>query len=501
MSPAVDAAPLDAARALAALRGLADAIGDATPSGAWLVGGVVRDALLGRSLPDLDIVVDGPAEPAARSLVRALGGGAAFGLGERHGCWRVTAPDHARGDARRDTRLDGVGQVDVCELRGRSIEDDLRERDFTCNAMAVDCADPVRLIDVTEGLDDLAAGQLRMVAATAFDDDPLRLLRTARLAHTLALDVESGTAGAARQRAAGVTKASGERIFAELALLLAAPETKRGLRLLEGLDLLDVLLPELAACRGMRQSRFHHLDVYEHTLAVVDNCEDVLLAPEFWLGDTPGGGEAPGGAGAFTGQERLTVLLAAIMHDLAKPLTRVLRDDGRVGFPGHDRVGRQVVDTVCDRWRTSNELRGALRLLVGTHLDLGYLLHGTLDVRERWRYLRRVQPVAAGAIVLSAGDRLATAGPDDRRRWVRLHLEAVRLLWRDHWREHRDGVPVPLLDGREVAQLAGIEPGPAIGRLVRALAEEQGVGAISTRAEAEEFVRDGGTGDAGGAPA
>jgi poly(A) polymerase len=148
----------------------------------------------------------------------------------------------------------------------------------------------------------------------------------------------------------------------------------------------------------------------------------------------------------------------------------------------------EIVDQLAERWRWSGTMRQHVRQLVGTHLALGFLLHTDRSLRERWKLLRQLEPVAAEAIVLSVGDRLATAGPDDRRRWVRAHQQLARDLWADHWREQRDGRPAPLLDGSEIASIAQVAPGPALGDLVHALAEAQGVGEVRTRAQAEAFV-------------
>jgi tRNA nucleotidyltransferase/poly(A) polymerase len=448
---------------------------------AWLVGGVVRDALLDRPLLDVDVAVAGDVRRAARAIADALGG-AAFPLGERDApgdeCWRVAPAPDAQGEF--------VAQVDVCPLRGGSIEADLAARDFTANALAVRVGgDDASVIDTTGGLADLRDGVLRMVRAEALDDDPLRMLRAARIAHQLDWQVEAGTAAAIRERAARAGEPAGERTFHELRLLLLTPEARRGWRLLEQLGLDAVLLPELDACRGMRQSRFHHLDVHDHTLAVLDNCEDLLAAPDFWLPlpDEPGLAAAP-----WSDHQRLVVLLAALCHDLGKPATRSERPDGRVGFVGHDDAGRGIVDAIAQRWRWSSTMRRQVSTLVGTHLALGFLLHGDRDARARWRLRRTFGDVAAEAVVLSVGDRLATAGPDDRRRWVRAHLELARDVWADHWREQRDGVPEPLLDGMQVARAAGIEPGPRLGELVALLAEAQAVGDVRTVDEARAFL-------------
>lgn len=451
-----------------ALRGIRETVTSACPDGAWVVGGAVRDALLERPILDLDIVVDGSAETAACAVSNAVDG-APFQLNDRHGCWRIMA--------------DGHPQIDVCQLRGTSIDDDLLLRDFTINAIAMRIDDTLTLTDTTGGIAHLDGELLSMVAARAFNDDPLRLLRAVRIAHELDFAIAPDTRAAIHQHAHQAADPSGERIFVELCRLIEQRQARRGLRLLDELGLLDVLLPELAACRGLEQSRFHHLDVFEHTLAVIDNVEDIIAAHAFWLPT----GDAT--VHEFTPEQRRMLLFAAMCHDLAKPATRTIRDDGRVSFVGHDEVGTQIVATLCERWATSARFRTGLQHLVRTHLALGFMLHRPLDARAIWRFLRHVEPHAAEAIVLSVADRLATAGPDDRREWVRRHLQVARELWHAHWREVRDGRPAPLLDGREIADLIGREPGPIIGELVHALAEAQAVGDVRTVAEARDLVR------------
>lgn len=465
-------------------RRLVELLGEDAAASTWLVGGVVRDAVLGRPLLDVDLATSAEPRSLARKLADALGG-TAFELGDRPGdaapCWRVTVPGVV------EEGVPAPQQVDVCALRGGSIEPDLAARDFAANAIAVPLSGEAIALDPHDGLGDIDAGVLRMVSATAFDDDPLRLLRAARIAHQLGWSVEDATRDAIRARAARVAEPAGERTFHELRLLLLTREARRGWRLLEGLGLDATLLPELAACRGMAQSRFHHLDVHDHTLAVLDNCEDLLAATGFWL-PLP---QEPGlVADPWTEQQRLEVLLSALCHDLGKPATRTERPGGGVGFVGHDAVGREIVDGIAARWRWSSAMRRRVGHLVATHLALGFLLHTDRGPRERWRLRRRFGDVTAEAVVLSVGDRLATSGLDDRRRWMRAHLELAREVWADHWRERRDGVPAPLLDGTEVAAAAGIDPGPALGQLVERLAEAQAVGEVTDESAARAFVRD-----------
>jgi hypothetical protein len=174
---------------------------------------------------------------------------------------------------------------------------------------------------------------------------------------------------------------------------------------------------------------------------------------------------------------------------LGKVSTRKLHEDGVVRFSGHDHAGAAIVGELCDRWSTSNAFRSQLALLVRTHLELGMMLHGPLDARARYRFLRSVEPCAAEAIVLSLGDRMATAGVRDRRRWARRHATLARHLWAGHWREVAHGLPKPLLNGLEIAQAVGMEPGPGLGVLVELLKEAQAIGEVVTRDQAEQLVR------------
>jgi tRNA nucleotidyltransferase/poly(A) polymerase len=462
---------VDTAQPLQALvapaRMVREALGDSQR--AWLVGGVVRDALLNRELLDLDIVVDGDAGDPARRWAR-LHGGTPFPLSDRFGCWRVTDADV---------------QLDVCSWRDGSLDADLAARDFAANAVAVDVAEPLVAIDPHGGVADIASRTLRMVSTQGLDDDPLRLLRAARIAHTLGFTIDDATVAAIRERALAASTPSGERIFAELCLLVEAPESRRALRLLDDLGLVASLLPELERCKGCEQSRYHHLDVFEHTIAVLDNVEDIAAAPSHYLGSPPHVPEP-----VFDDGVRRVLRFAALAHDLGKPDTHTVNPDtGRIGFVGHDSVGVDIVDAMCERWATSNRFRDALRLLTRTHLALGWLLHGDLDARASWRYRRHVDPYAAEAIVLSVADRLATAGLDDRRRWVRAHVSVAQRLWADHWAEVHAGIPSPLLNGDEIAEAAGITPGPQLGELVKALAQEQAASTVTTVDEAREFVR------------
>ncbi len=437
---------------------------------AWLVGGTLRDVLRRRPLTDIDLVVDGDAGAAARELARVVGG-SPFPLSERHGAWRVGTDETT---------------VDIAGCRG-SILDDMAKRDFTINAMALPL-DGGDLVDPFGGRADLEAGVLRLVSESVFDDDPLRLLRLARLAHELDFDIDEDTAKRAQARAELADDPAGERVYMEMRRLLGLDDPAEGLRLLDRLGLIDVVLPELAGTRGVEQSEFHHLDVFEHTLQAVDAAADVAAHPEYYL---PQHAEAISAELAGTIGDGLiatqALRFAALFHDVEKPQTKQVTAEGRISFMGHDHRGADTAEVVLRRWHASTAMVRFCRVLVQEHLRLGFLVRERpLDRRAAYRYLRATEPYPLSSVVLSLADRLATRGVRARQRYHRAHAETADELVGLLLSLIADP-PDPLLRGDDIARLTGAG-GARIGALVSALAEEQAAGAVVTREQAVEFV-------------
>jgi putative nucleotidyltransferase with HDIG domain len=449
---------------------------------AWIVGGAVRDRLMGRQTADVDVVVAGDPAAAARAAADAAGRAACFALSEEFGSWRVSARDRS-------------WQLDFEPLRGSGIEEDLRLRDFTVNAIAEPLAggDP---IDPLGGTADLAARRLRVAGPDAFAADPLRVLRLVRLAVELGFSAEASTAAAARAQARALAAVSAERVFMELRRILAAPAARRGLELLGELGAADVVLPELERLRGVEQSRYHHLDVYEHTLTVLDGAvalsEPAARAPELQelLDSEPRLGEllAEPLADEMTRAEALR--WGALLHDAAKPATRAVRPDGRVTFIGHDVLGAQLAREVLGRLRASERLRAHVAALVRHHLRLGFLVHEPQPLSRRtvFAYMRACEPVEVDVTLLSVVDRLATrgAGADDS---IAAHLALAHTVLADalEWRDQ--GAPRPPLRGDELARELGIPEGPRLGELLEALAAAQYAGELSGRESALAHAR------------
>jgi poly(A) polymerase len=442
---------------------------------AWIVGGTVRDALLGLPLNDLDLVVpDNPGE-AAKVVAKKLDA-TPFRLSEEFGAWRVVTRDHSF-------------TCDVAPLQGATIEEDLAHRDFAANAIAVPLAggDP---IDPRGGIPDIEAKVLRTLPG-AYAADPLRPLRLARLATELGFKPDERTEQLTLEAAHAVTKASPERIFAELRRLVIADRVLEGLALADRLGLIAAVLPELAALHGVEQSHFHHLDVHGHTLEVLREQLKIERDPERVFGEEL----AP----------RLAALLAepladdltraqalrfgALTHDIAKPATRKVLPNGRVTFIGHDAVGDEVISGICRRLRTSERLREFLGALARHHLVLGFLVHERpLGRAAIYRYLRTCSPVEVEVTVLSCADRLATRGKNAERA-IELHIELGRQLMSAGLEWRASGPPRAAVRGNRLARELGIEPGPELGALLAELAEARYTGEATTPDEAVALAR------------
>lgn len=444
---------------------------------AWLVGGAVRDVALGREVKDIDLAVSGSPEEAARAVAAGLGG-TAFGLSAEFATWR--ARDRA-----------GEWQVDLTALRGPGIEDDLSRRDFTVGAIAVDLATGEG-IDPTGGLDDLASGIVRAVGPESFTDDPLRLMRVARLVAQFNWTVEAETAELARAVAGRAAEPAGERILAEFCLLVAAPHPVAGVEMLDSLGILEAVLPEMAALHDVVQGPNHHLDVYGHTLEVLEGV--MLIESDL---DRFSGPRSPEVREMLNepladGVTRSTGLrLAALLHDCAKPQTRTERD-GIISFRGHDRDGADQVRAIFGRLKASNRLAGYVAEITRHHLVLGFMVpEHPLNRHQIYAYLRHTDPVTVDVTLLTVADRLAARGSASiaSREMVESHLELAKEMvgYGLDWR--RDGPPEPFLRGDRLAAELGIEPGPELGRVVEALAEARYTGEIHSASEAVDFGR------------
>jgi tRNA nucleotidyltransferase (CCA-adding enzyme) len=449
------------------LQGLLAALRDAGGR-PFIVGGAVRDALLGLPAAEYDVEVFGlPAEALKQELARF---GAVNSVGEAFTVFKVSGIPDLPGPLdvslpRRDSKT-GPGHrgIAVTGDPQLSIEEAARRRDFTINAMLYDALSG-ELLDPHGGRRDLDTRVLRAVDAATFGEDPLRALRAAQLAARFELAVDPETARLCA--AMPVAELPAERVFGEIEkLLLKARRPSIGLRLLDEWGLLPAVAPELVPLRDTPQDPEWHPegDVWTHTLLAVDEA-----APLVTDLDRP---------------RALAVMLATLCHDLGKPATTRM-DRGRLRSPGHEEAGIPPTTSLLDRWKVRSLLgydaRSQVLGLVSNHLKPGQLY----DDRERVSdgAIRRLAGKCEAALLyrVARADCLGRTGdfPPVAMEWF---LERVRRL------EVAERPPAPLLRGRDVLAL-GLSPGPAIGRIVQAVYERQLDGAVTTIEEARQEAK------------
>ena len=465
------------------------------------VGGAVRDALLGRQAYDLDFVVASEAIALAFAVGDALRS-AAFVLDRERDVGRVVAGSNV--------------VLDFARFRGPDLIADLRARDFTINAMAVEVGSdrgPDRwpaegaIIDPCGGVADLQARRLRLTHAGAMDDDPLRALRAVRLAWQLGLTIEREAADAARRAGPHLKEMSAERVRDELLKLLRGPAPHQALRQLDALGLLAVTVPEAAALRDVAQSAPHHEAVLAHTSSVLARLlqvEQVIggqreAAPEALVETLQAydGALAAHLARAVDGMldGRAALRLGALFHDVGKAATAHEDGEGRIRFLGHEKEGARLASRRLRDLRLSNEAVGYVRAIVAGHMRPLHLAQslreqGRVSRRAVFRYFRDTGEAGLDIALLSLADHLATYdGEGPRARW-RAMLVVVQQLFDHYFERYEETVaPPPLLDGADLMAALNLAPGPDIGRLLRRIVEAQATGEVNSKEEALALAR------------
>ncbi len=451
----------------------------------YLVGGWVRDGLLGRSSQDIDLAVSGEAESLAREVAQEFRG-------------KFVLLDEVNQVARVVFRGEKLWYLDFATLRG-SIEEDLLRRDFTANAIALRPQDflsgKIRPIDPLDGQGDLQHKLIRATSRSVFREDPGRLLRAVRLAAELGFEVEEKTADLLRQERELIRQVAGERIHDELVKLLQVPNSARWLYELDRLGLLGLLFPALMEGRGVEQPPEHAFDVFEHqlqTVAAVERLLQSLNSADGLLEDFPLASKFKDHfREQISGHPRLILLkLAALLHDVAKPRTKTL-ENGRIRFLGHAKEGAKLASAMLEHLRFSSKERKLVSKLIEHHLRPGQLANSEKPPTHRaiYRYFRDLAEVAIDTIFLNLADHLATRGPLlDHEGWRR-HLTGTQYILARRLEEESRVVPPKLISGHDLIAQFGLQPGPRIGKLLELVREAQAEGKVRTKEEALDLVR------------
>jgi poly(A) polymerase len=545
---------------------------------AYLVGGSLRNILLGEDCVDWDIATPGDAHKLARRLADRLGGHYVR-MHEKASRVVVVLDTDSTTNKKHKKEI----RLDISPQNGKTIEDDLRQRDFTINAIAVPLANIVKyleselpgrgqapplqyhegadsfmagaglaptttslpadalgLIDPFHGLADLQARRLKAVDGEIFRHDPLRMLRAVRLMMRYGLEMDGWTEGLMVRDAALLPQVAAERVHDELYAILEPDGASERLRFLDAHGLFTVIFPEFVAARGMRQPAPHYWDVLEHSIESVGALERVarLVQGETEQAEHPHrnivgaplagalGGDSVGagalgadlvGAGALgadlvgagaLGAELMEIRallreaqqqgiysfaaltaprmkLAALLHDIGKPVTYSRDEEGEIHFYNHPQAGVPIVEQIMKRLCASTQDRRLAQLVAAHHMRPGQLAQGgPVTPRAIRRYFVDLGPTGIYIALLSLADHLATLGPQPATGSWERHLGVVLLLFKRYIRERQSILPPQPISPQELMRRLQLQPGPVIGQLLDLIAEAQAEGTIHSKEEA-----------------
>lgn len=460
----------------------------------YLVGGAVRDGLLGKPMTDFDFVVSKNALQIARKVANALSG-AFYPLDVQRQYGRViwSPPNGER------LKLDFALQV------GNSIEEDLRQRDFTANAIAIDLQNSQQLFDPLHGTQDILAKTLRACSDEAFCKDPLRVIRGIRFALTLNFRIEPSTWRAMVASSRSLVVVSAERKAEELFRLLASHAVASSIRLLDRVGALPHTFPELLSLKGVEQSPPHRQDVYQHTLEVVNRLEEILAALGLAFDEERQANLILGMASLRLGRYRsqlseylaeqftpernkwALLFLAALYHDSGKASTASKDEEGRWRFLGHEQISAELFAVRGRQLAIANDEIEWVKKVISHHMRPILLTNseGMPSRRAVYRFFRQTGEAGIGVCYLSLADLLGIYGVTLPVSLWSKHLDVTRELLQAWWEEKEIKIsPQLLLDGNEVMQEFGLKPSPLVGKVLEGIREAQAAGEVHSKADA-----------------
>ena len=442
----------------------------------FLVGGAVRDLVLGRPCQDIDLICD-DAKAFARKVADKNGAAfVPFEKKEGEPCYRVVD--------RRDASF-----LDFSIIRGESLADDLSLRDFTINAMAARIETSGKIGEIADplgGMEDLKRGMIKTCSPKAFPNDPLRIMRAYRFAALLGYEIDDGCIAGLRAYADRLPSVSPERTLAEIIKILSVQKSAPFIRMMDDHGILERVLPEIRPMKGCGQNGYHHLDVWEHSLLVLEKAENVLTRLEHYFGPA-----RPKVLDKLETQNNVPVLkMAAILHDAGKPSCRIFDEKrGRATFHGHEAAGAKIAAEVSLRLRMSKKDGQLLADLVAEHLHVLSLTRPEVKPSTRMRWFKKFKDDCIPVILLAMADAQGKRGPLSDKAETRKKLERLKAMAIEYCVRIKPKIQQPSpIDGNDILQM-GVSAGPVVGRTLKTVEDALEDGEISGREEALRMAR------------
>jgi tRNA nucleotidyltransferase/poly(A) polymerase len=437
--------------------------------GVYLVGGSVRDYLMGRHPADLDLAVSTDALGYAETLARKINGRLVLLGKERFSLYRI---------------VKGPVTIDIAPLKGNDIASDIEDRDFTINGLACHLENG-RIIDCVGGIDDLDNKRIRMISDRIFEADPVRLLRAHRMAICLGLHFTTDTKRALATHAMRIRNAAGERIWTELRLILGHRESHAQILEMAECGTLEAVLPEMAELRACSQNQYHQVDVWQHTLRAYHATETLLKRPEEIV--PPAGQQF---VISIPAEFKVLLKLAILLHDIGKPACRVQDGSGRIHFYGHAACGGALARRICRRLRISSRHSQWIEQMVAHHqwpLNLYLSQRDTaFKTKSLGRFLHQCGHLTPYVLLHAVADCLGKENHENQAAYLEFIWQTMSIYFA------KAAAPdqLPLLNGHDLQNRFALAPSPLIGRLLRRIEEARLSGTIESRDQAFQMAAD-----------
>lgn len=469
----------------------------------YLVGGAVRDLLASRLSPDFDFALPSNGISLARKIANKLNADFMV-LDNERDTGRVVV-------IRED---DSRTYLDFASYRGATLEEDLRARDFTINAIALNLQD-LTTIDPTGGVNDIRARVIRACSPTSLSDDPVRILRAVRQAAGFGFNIEKNTRELMKQAAGQIGRVSVERLRDEIFKILNGPKASVSIRALDMLGVLPFLMPELPKMKGIEQSAPHIFDVWTHTISVMDYLDQILADLRVGYDAETTGDMYTGLLGLRLGRYREQIrahlsnplnkersirsllFLAILYHDVCKPDTKTIDENGRIRFFDHEIKGADVVAARAQAFNLSNDEIERLQTIVRHHMRFHFFAdrlireNQTPSRKAIYRFFRDSGKAGIDLVLIALADVRGTQGTSLTIDSWTSYLDVARVLLENYWEKPDEIVNPPrLADGNDLMKELQLAPGPVIGQLLESIRENQAAGKIETKEQALAFARE-----------
>lgn len=440
--------------------------------GVFIVGGTVRDTLLGRLPEDFDVAVTGDAEKVAEEIAEKSGRRVIKMGKPGKMTLRVVTDSHT---------------YDITQVNS-GLEADLNRRDFTVNAIAYDVYEK-KLIDPLNGRADIDAGIVRMAGPNSFTDDPLRLLRAFRIAAALSFDIDPKTMTEIRKNAFSIKTVAGERIRDEWFRLIEPSDSLKSIEKIEDARLLAALFPELEQLKDCLQNTHHSFDVFKHTFEAYRGLEDALYS------NTPAINGADSNRGLVNGPNGISLVKhAMLLHDIGKPAVRSIDQKGIFHFYGHEKTGSDMTLAISDRLCFSTAQKNYVWFMARHHLRPLFLFTALSEGRKkdlaRARFFFKTKPFSTDLLLFSTADMLGKGTNRDVSQYIRFAQETIENYFNSYCPKSRKP---SFITGKDLIVKFGLNPSPFFSEILEKLEIQRLAGTINSKEEAlkaaEDYIR------------